>query len=248
MTPMVNINKDFEMLAYHNDHSIKAAIIAELRVHAADDDFIKGKYWEDGKGCAVGWTVKSGDHMEYESRFGIPVMLAKLEDRIFEGLPNDDAKAWPIQFMDAIAVGSDLSCVGWQFQHWLLTDSTVNPGIDHPLVRDAIKECANVLYPLTKGERVDGNEAWSAGRRAAESAESAKSAESAALNAGWSARSARWSARSAALNAESAPWSAAWNAAWSADSAAWSASLSAGRSAAYKLMALKLIELIQAAS
>jgi hypothetical protein len=236
---MVNINKDFEMLAYHNDHSIKAAIIAELNVHAAADDFIKGKYWVDGKGCAVGCTIKSGDHMEYESRFGIPVMLARLEDRIFEGLPNDDAKAWPIQFMDAIAVGSDLSRVGWQFQYWLLTDKAVNPGIDHPLVRNAIKKCANVLYPLTKGEMVGVNEALSAARSAAESAE-----RSAERSARWSARSAAWSAESVAWSAALSVESAALSAGWSADTAA----LSAKKSAAYKLMALKLIELIQAAS
>ena len=135
------------MLAYHNDPALKSAILLKLHAHAEADEFIKGKYWENGKGCAVGCTIESGEHVEYEKRFGIPQMLARLEDCIFEGLPNGDAKLWPEQFMGAIKPGSDLSRVGWQFLHWILTDSTLNPGIEHVLVRDAVKQCADVIAP-----------------------------------------------------------------------------------------------------
>jgi hypothetical protein len=93
------------MLAYHSDDTIKTAILAQLAMHREADQLVKGQYWEDGKGCAVGCTLHSGDHMEYETRFGIPVALARLEDR-------------------------------------LLTDETINLGINHPLVKDAIRQCA----------------------------------------------------------------------------------------------------------
>src|SRR5690242_10649791 len=157
------------MLAYHNDPSIKDAILAQIYAHALADELIKGQYWEDGKGCAVGCTIHSDNHAEYEPRFGIPQMLARLEDAIFEGLPNEDAKAWPQRFMGSISVGADLSLVGWKFLHWLLTDEKVNPGINHSTVRDAVKQCADVLVPLTKGQPVDVG-ARSAADSAADSA------------------------------------------------------------------------------
>ena len=213
------------MKAYHNDPAVKSAILAQLVGHRKADEIVKGQYWEGGKGCAVGCTLHTSDHAEYETRFGIPQMLAHLEDRIFEGLPNGVAKAWPERFMGTIEPGADLSRVGWQFLHWLITDESMTPGISDPLVRNAVKQCADVLVPLMKGGAVDEDAAWSAARSAVRSAESAaRSAASAAWSANNAARSAAWSAE----NAESAA-SAARSAAWSA---------------AYIRMADKLIELI----
>lgn len=112
------------MLAYHNDSAIKTGIIAQLEAHRAADQLMKGVYWQHGKGCAVGCTVHSGNHAEYEKRFGIPRVLARLEDRIFEGLPNAKAMEWPVRFMSAIAPGADLSRVWNRFGNWLLVDNT----------------------------------------------------------------------------------------------------------------------------
>lgn len=169
-----------DLIAYHGEKSVKTGIIRQLKAHAKADEIEKGIYWQNGKGCAVGCTIHGNDHAEYEPRFGIPQMLARLEDTIFEGLPNSTAKAWPIRFMSAVTPGQDLSRVGWQFLHWLLTDETINPGINDPLVKDAIRQCAYVLVPLTKGEPVDTRAAESAARRAARATWSAASAESAA--------------------------------------------------------------------
>jgi hypothetical protein len=110
------------MLAYHNDPTIKEQILAQLQAHHDADEFVKGVYWENGKGCAVGCTLHSDDHLEYESRFGIPVSVAHLIDALYEGLPNPRAKRWPIDVMSAIRVGADLSKVTAQFLHWLLVD------------------------------------------------------------------------------------------------------------------------------
>ncbi len=238
ITPTKSISEEEAMLAYHGNDEIKKAAVSKITAHAEADEIVKGIYWENGRGCAIGCQIESGNHMEYENRFGIPVMLARLEDTVFEGLPNVSAKEWPLRFMGAIKPGQDLSLVGWKFLHWLLTDEKATPGINHLLVRDAIKQCADVIYPLTQGEKVDASAARSAesAARSAESAAwSAGSAESAARSAAWSAGSAESAARSAARSAESAE-SAARSAAWSAE-----------RSAAYKLMADKLIELIEQA-
>jgi hypothetical protein len=170
------------LIAYHNDPAEKAAILAQLQAHRDADELVKGKYWQNGKGCAVGCTIHGSDHMLYESLFGIPVMLARLEDRIFEGLPNDRAKEWPIQFMSAIRPGADLSLVGWKFLHWLMTDGQVNPGINHPTVKAAVAKCADLIRVLADGgqpgrrERLERRRerqkgaAWFAAQSAAQSA------------------------------------------------------------------------------
>ena len=40
--------------AYHGDQAIKAKYLDRIRLHALQDQIIHGKYWEGGKGCAVG--------------------------------------------------------------------------------------------------------------------------------------------------------------------------------------------------
>jgi hypothetical protein len=172
--------------AYHGDPKEKAAILKQLRAHAKADEIVKGVYWQRGKGCAVGCTIHGDNHALYEPRFGIPQVLARLEDRIFEGLPNGKAKAWPIRFMRAIAPGADLSRVHWQFLHRILTDEKITPGINHPLVKDAVADVARLVAGWAKGDPIDKSAAWSAesaARSAAESAESA--ARSAARSAAY---------------------------------------------------------------
>ena len=213
------------MLSYHNDHKIKEEIIKKLERHYKLDEIVQGVYWENGKGCAVGCTIESNNHAEYEARFGIPEELARLEDKIFEGLAPKDAREWPIRFMKAIPVGVDLSLVHYKFMHWLLTDEEVNPGINHDWVRDAVTHVADLMSLLAAGEEIESGRmvvaASAADSAALRSAAAGSTAESAAA---WSA--AAWSA------ARSAAWSAARSAEYAARSAAWSASASALNSAA----------------
>jgi hypothetical protein len=110
------------MIAFHGDPAIKEKYLARVRAHAAADEIIHGKYWEGGKGCAVGCTIHSGDHKAYEVELGIPMILAKLEDNIFESLANSRSKLWPEQFLVAPRVGADLSLVWPKFAIWLLVD------------------------------------------------------------------------------------------------------------------------------
>lgn len=112
------------MIAFHGKQEIKDKYLARVGAHALDDEIVKGQYWENGKGCAVGCTIHSSDHCLYESELGIPMIIARLEDYIFEALPLDLAKTWPERFLKAIPVGSDLSKIWPRFAIWLLTDET----------------------------------------------------------------------------------------------------------------------------
>ena len=151
------------LIAYHGNSAEKDAILAQLARHRKADALVQGYgYWKDGKGCAVGCTIKSGDHMQYEPQFGIPVAIARLEDAIFESLPVDLARQWPERLMNAVQPGQDLSRVHWHLMHWLLTDETVNSGINHPLVKDAVRQCADIMATLKDGGTVSASAAWSA--------------------------------------------------------------------------------------
>jgi len=111
------------MKAFHNNPLTKVKYINRLKDHYEADEIIKGTYWEKGKGCAVGCTVHSWNHLSYETELGIPQVLARLEDEIFEGLPNKLAKEFPLQFLSAINVGADLAKVWNYFAIWLFTDA-----------------------------------------------------------------------------------------------------------------------------
>lgn len=78
------------MRAFHGKEEIKQKYLARIRAHAAADEIVKGTYWENWKGCAIGGTIHGKDHSFYESELGIPKVLGYLEDRIFEKLPNTD--------------------------------------------------------------------------------------------------------------------------------------------------------------
>ena len=173
--------------AFHGDAAIKTALLKRLHDDADEDRIVKGQYWERGKGCAVGCTIRGSDHSLYETELGIPVALAYLEDAIFEGLPNENAMRWPIAFIEAIPVGADLSRVSWAFLHRILTDQTITPGITHPLVRDAVSNVADIMKRLADGHEVPESTIQSAQSAAWSAAWSAQSAESAVQNAAQSA-------------------------------------------------------------
>lgn len=102
------------MKSFHNNPTIKAKYLERITAHEKADEIVKGIYWEEGKGCAVGCTVEKSDgtqHSSFETELGLPEWLARLEDTIFEGLPNEEAKTFPRRFLEAINVGSDLTAV-----------------------------------------------------------------------------------------------------------------------------------------
>jgi hypothetical protein len=228
------------MQAFHNDPKIKAKYLRRVRAHAKADEIIHGKYWEDGKGCAIGCTIHGSSHQACEDELGIPVALAYLEDTLFEGQRNSDAKQFPVRFLSAIRVGADLSRVQFQFLHWLLTEELA--GRDNPAVAAVIKECADAIEPGTRGLPIDLNRV----KKAAEAARAASAAEAvwAAWTAAASARAswAAWTAWAAALAVEAAA-----AAAVAAAVATVAASASMASMASYKRMADKLIELLKAA-
>lgn len=174
------------MLAFTNTTVSKEALISQLEAHYRADEIVQGKYWEEGKGCAVGCSIHSDNHAEYEPRFGIPEALARLEDTIFEGLPNAEAKEWPLQFTRAIRPGADLSKVSWQFNAWVLANPEKGcirfAGDPKWGVAEAVQRVADLCGRMVTGDKPTRDE-WYAAARAARAAAYAAYAANAAADA-----------------------------------------------------------------
>ena len=162
--------------AFHGDPEIKEKYLARIRAHAAADEIVHGIYWQNGKGCAVGCTVHSNKHSAYETELGIPRILAKIEDNIFESLSNGRAKLWPEQFLEAPRVGADLSMVWPQFAVWLLIDPQYGV-IQFSKSKKAIQNVADAYQKIINKE-VD-NIDWPKLRDAAYAAYAAYAADAA---------------------------------------------------------------------
>lgn len=118
------------LISYLSDEQLKVDLLAEVKRHEELDQIVQGHYGkENGKwtGCSVGCAIHSlnrirnkdyieyGDHSIFEKEFGIPRIIARLNDRIFEGLPADRARKFPFEFLAAIPVGKNLNPV-WSVQ------------------------------------------------------------------------------------------------------------------------------------
>lgn len=108
--------------AFQNTMQIRQFYVERVLAHQLANEIVQGTSWREDAAGAVGCTIESNQHSRYEEELGIPRQLAYLEDRIFEGLPNKDAKGFPFAFLTSIPVGADLSLVLAHFMVWLLID------------------------------------------------------------------------------------------------------------------------------
>jgi len=221
------------MLSFHNDKAVKAKYLNRVRRHAKADRLVQGETWINGKGCAIGCTLEAYDHALYPIELGIPPILARLEDRIFEGLAPAEAQKWPAQFLSAIRVGRDLSEVWPKFAIWLLRDVRKYAKPDGKKAIDGVVG----YFRLPSAERTSERLAIiKKGAYADADADAAAYAYAAAAYA-------------AADDAADAADDAAYAAAYAADAAAYAADArrTAARRRHFKRQAERLLEILRAA-
>lgn len=128
--PKHTVTSGADMRAFHGSAALKKFYVNRVVAHRKADEIIAGSYWvEEGgvfKGCSAGCALHTRNpHEVVESLIGIPRILFKLNDRLFEGTHACDtaaAKLWPERFMSAAKPGTDLSMVWPHFALWLLVD------------------------------------------------------------------------------------------------------------------------------
>jgi len=223
---------DGPFLAFHGDKELQAKMLASVSAHVKADQVIQGEYGEgEGKnfrGCFIGCTIHAhgnGDATTFNSNegvfdaYGFPAPLTRICERIFEGLPAEDAPRFFEDVAKALKVGSDLSLVQWEFLHWMVKDTLAKYGTAE--VKKGCSKSVAVLRDMARGVKVTPARADSA-RAAADAADYA---------AAGGAAHAAYAADAAADAADAADYAAAGGAAGAAG-------------ARYKEFAAKLLELL----
>jgi len=154
----------------------------EVAAHVAADSIVQGIYWDEvsKRGCFFGCLAKSNDPAINEATYGLPVMLQRIAEGIFEALPADEAKAFFAALPDAVACdGKDLTKVGWQFLAAELRSLPEQPA-----------EIQAVIDPVIAGmDLLARGQEWPAANAAWADAETA---------AVWAARAVAWADAGAA--------------------------------------------------
>ena len=137
---------------------------SEVERHIAADKVAQGSY----KTCFIGCLANQRDNPEYiEDTYGIPAMVTRIAESIFEGLPPDEAPAFFSLLPAAVGCdGKDLSRVPWQFLSSELRSL--------PKMMDSIQA---VISPVIAGMDllIQGLE-WSEAQEAARAADAAYAA------------------------------------------------------------------------
>ena len=114
------------MRAYQNDPELKHNLLIWLDQAKREGRIVQGHYWEryallstpdrrrGSCGCLIGNGVRDmveDNHRVYSDRYGVPIELACLFDRMFENLSLEDAIQFTLDVHEVILVGADLSQV-----------------------------------------------------------------------------------------------------------------------------------------
>jgi hypothetical protein len=185
----------------------------QVAAHVAADSIAQGVYWDEGnkRGCFIGCLAHSNDPEINEQTYGLPIMVQRIAESIFEALPDDEAKAFFAALPDAVSCdGKDLRKVGWQF---LAAELRALPA--------QTAEIQVVIDPVIAGiDLLASGQEWADAANAAATAAVAAAAAAVAAAAVAVATDAANAAAAVATAAANAAAAAANAAAWAARAAA----------------------------
>jgi hypothetical protein len=197
---------------------------AEVAAHVIADRVKQGSY----RTCFIGCLANGVDNPAYiEREYGIPRMVSRLAESIFEALPTDEAPSLFAALPAAIGCnGKNLTLLGWQF---LAAELRSLPPVPAD-VQAAIDPVIAGMDLLSEGKEWPSEAAWAADAAVrdirdtdAADAADAVGAVRAAIDAAVDAASAAKAADAKAADAKAADASASWAAANAADMVAWAA-------------------------
>lgn len=173
--------REGRLVAYHNDHAVKAKFVARMKAHADANDVVRRVYWKNGMGCAVGCTVHSDSYAAYEAELGWPEWLAHLKETVFENMTEDAATLFPLQLLEAVPAGfSDWGALYHDFCAFVLRNLCWMDPKAHPEADGAVNEIIR-LHETRSANASEWLAAWSDACKA---------------------KPAMWAAKAAAVSAE----------------------------------------------
>ena len=176
---------------------------SEVQKHIATDQVVQGKYWdiEDNKGC----LAHASNPKYLESQYGIPSMLTRISEAIFERLESSKQEhvKFFANFPDAVATDNkDLSLVSLKFLEAILEEL--------PNQTPEIQKVIEGISQLADGGSWDEGDAWATAWAAFDAFDSFDATD-AAFAAFAAAFAAAWAAAEAARDdafAAAAAWAA----------------------------------------
>jgi hypothetical protein len=240
----------------------KDKILSRIAQHRELDEIVQGTGFENGKGCAIGCSLDSYDHREYQRVVGVDGIVSGLIDWCHENLPAELSKDWPGRVAKALKSGADTTFIADWWYVWLLTEDLKSMDPDGVCAKmgELFRRAAEGDEPTKAEWDREARAAWAAWEaRAAREAWKAWAAREAwAARAAWEAGAARaaweagaaWEAWEAREAREAREAGAAWEAraAWAARAAraAWEARVAGAAGEAFVLRAAnKLIEIME---
>jgi len=201
----------------------KAKYLKLAKTHRTADRFSQGDWIKEEKdekgmhrGCFYGCLMQTRDGVlsSASSVMGLPEWIVRVSEKIFEGLPKDLAKEFPVKLLEAIPTTTDTEQILKDWNYAVLMDKGHGQYKycgDNKECKKAVKQCADLFKMEVITEKAADSAcsaaysaADSAARSAVYSVDSAYSAARSAYSADSAARSARSAADSAARSADSA--------------------------------------------
>jgi hypothetical protein len=195
----------------------------EVAAHVAADSIVQGIYWDEASksGCWIGCLAHNNNPALNETTYGLPVMVQRIAENIFERLPADEANKFFAALPGAVNCdGKNLTNVGWQFLAAELRSLPKQPA-----------QIQAVIDPVITGmDLLASGQEWAA---ATATAATAAAAAAAAATAATAATAAAYAAYAAANDAAAtAAYAAAATAAYAAAYAAYAAATATATAAA----------------
>lgn len=108
--------------AFHGSLAIKAELLSHIDVHLADDTLLfERTMWKDGRGSALGVSVKGTDPLVYTEKFGYPLALAAALDPLASfPAENFDARRFVRDWVEKVTPGISLEYIPNRLMLWML--------------------------------------------------------------------------------------------------------------------------------
>jgi len=216
----------------------------EVAAHVAADSIVQGTYWDAASksGCFIGCLAHADDPAVNEIAYGLPIMVQRIAENIFEALPADKAKEFFAAFPIAVNCdGKNLTNVGWQFLAAELRSLPKQPA----QIQAVIDPVITGMDLLASGQEWATAAARAAAAAAARAAADADDADDAAAHAAAdAAAAAARAAAAAAADADAAARTAAAAARAAADADAADAARAAAARAAARAVRLRQRDLL----
>jgi hypothetical protein len=124
---MVTVAKVGDMKAWPLGAKSRREVLRRIARHRNADEIVQGIGFDaglgkHGKGCAIGCSLNKYDHNEYVRVLGVPLGVARLVDRIHDGLPRDLSLDWPGRVAKALTVAQRTDRIVDRYLFWMLDD------------------------------------------------------------------------------------------------------------------------------